>query len=588
VSGPFLLLSQIKEKIGSKCQEIHICASRVIYVDCDWTVSGTSVGLSAPHVRVVGAKRTIDTSGLNADEFCERQASHAKRNGESGNHGADGAAGGSAGHFSLDCAYLSHGKLGVIAKGGDGADGQHGGNGAAGLNGTDGQDGKISSDAPESGSSYFGRFSCLKYFSVGSKGEAGTAGGNGGHAGVGGQGGYKGIVSINIKTSGKDKVDCVVSNGANGQDGNPGKGAPGGSGGRNGVDRAKVYNCSPFSGYWTSVESGDLYLIEQKNIFGGVIGYEIDKRSNNRGHASNGENGHRGKAASEQQGKTATPKKSMSKVQNNWSCDVINSRQQQNVLTDKEVTELSRLETNIRLLENERATLLRKEREIEQKLKSVKKQKEETDQMKELGLSAARNLEEETAQLEIMKQQTREKLQQHNSTLRKTEAEATGMKKAMQSRQAEVEQVDRFTAQLDSDLANEKSRLDQISAKKKQADGQVNKTQCVADSLKSSISKDKQTLMEEHHFVQQISNAVADNEASIQLNRQHRLDNEEKKKKLASMEGLKDKILSKARIVTQHRVERIAYAETSELPLDEAESLLAYSGTIHNLLIHYR
>ena len=588
VSGPILLLSQIKEHIGSKCQEIHICASRVIYVDCDWTIPGTSVAVSAPHVRVVGAKRTIDTSGLNAEEFCNRQASHAERNGESGSHGADGAAGGSAGHFSIDCAYLSNGKLQVLANGGFGADGQHGGNGAAGLNGTDGRDGEISSDAPESGSSYFGRFSRLKYFSEGSKGEAGTAGGNGGHAGVGGQGGYKGIVSINIRTSGRNKVDCVASNGASGHDGNPGKGGSGGSGGRNGVDRAKVYNCSPFSGYWTSVESGDLYLNEQKNIFGGVIGYEIDKRSNNRGRASNGENGHRGKSASEQQGKTATPKKSMSKVQNNWSCDVINSRQQQKVLTDEEVTELSRLETNVHQIENERVALLKKEREIEQKLNSVKKKKEKTDQMKKSGTSAARNLEEEAAQLEIMKQQTREELLQHNSTLKKIEAEATAMKKAMQSRQVEVEQVDRFTAQLDSDLAKEKSRVAKISAKKKQADSQVNKTKSVADSMKSSINKAEKTVMEERHLVQQISNAVADNAASIEQDRQHRLDIEEKKKKLASMEGLKDKILSKARIVTQHRVERIAYAEADELPLDETESLLAYSGTIHNLSIHFR
>ena len=262
------------------------------------------------------------------------------------------------------------------------------------------------------------------------------------------------------------------------------------------------------------------------------------------------------------------------------------SRQQQKVLTDEEVAELSRLETNIHRIENDRAALLKKGREIEQKLNLIEKQKEQTDQMKKSGISAARNLEEEAEQLEIMKQQTREELLQHNSTLKKTEAEATAMKKAMQSRQVEVEQVDRFAAQLDSDLANEKSRLAKIIAKKKQADGQVNQTKRVADSMKSSINKAEKTVMEERHLVQQISNAVADNEASIEQDRQHRLENEEKKKKLASMEGLKDKILSKARMVTQHRVERIAYAEADELPLDESESLLAYSGTIHNLLTH--
>ncbi len=151
ITGDALLLSQVKDQLPNKyCEEIQICASRVIYVDCDWTIPGVNVVLSAPRIQMIGERRQISTSGRDAEEFSNKQASNAVREGENGDHGKNGAAGESAGNFWICCAHLSGRHLHVVANGGDGADGQDGGDGRQGQGGSDGDDGEIT-DPPSRG-----------------------------------------------------------------------------------------------------------------------------------------------------------------------------------------------------------------------------------------------------------------------------------------------------------------------------------------------------------------------------------------------------------------------------------------------------
>ena len=600
VSGPVLLLSQIlsrilekKNRAGNSCQEIHICASRVIYVDCDWFISGMSVALSAPHVRVEGASiRTIKTSGNNAEEFSDRQAKHGNSTGLSGEHGKDGAAGGTAGHFSISCAHLSNGQLQVVANGGYGADGQHGGNGANGQNGYDGSDGEI--DSPKSADEYDINVWGVDKYKVanGKSGKSGTPGGNGGWAGTGGQGGHGGHIFWNISATGKSNF-CKPENsrGADGRQGNAGEGGRGGYGGRNGLDRAQVHNTYTWlpGGKWTGIESGDL-IIRSYRKYGEDI-YYVEKRASDNGRASNGENGHRGKSAAEQKRMAATTKQMISEVQHIWNSDAINNKtQKQERLSEDELKELSRREQSVR---QSRALLLQKQSDIQQTLSSVKNQMTTVNKI-ELIESDERKLAGDIEQLEAQKRDNRRELQQQYDQLNRSRAEEKAKKTAIESRQAQTQQIAHSAAQSQAqasiDIAETKSLVSQIKEEAKRVDSRVLEVQKKTKSIESNRDKQEKALMERCQAKQRYSDAIVKNERSIRELHQRQLKIEEEKNKLATMEELKEKILKTARSVTQHKqvCERNHefLEEITEFDDGSDESLLAYSGIMtffHNI-----
>ena len=576
ISGCALLLSQVKEQMPKKhCEEIHICASRVIYVDCDWTIPGTNVTLSAPRIEIVGAKRTIDTSGRNATEFVCKKADNANRNGENGDHGRNGAAGESAGNFFINCAHLSGGTLEVVANGGKGADGQDGGDGKEGTSGADGQDGEIT-DRPSEGIGFinagFRSSDSLHRFSRGRNGTAGQAGGSGGNGGVGGQGGRKGVVTSTIMTTLQRNFNSIAQDGADGKDGNPGQGASGGWGGRNGRDRALVFEPNDglvYTGDWKEA-CGDLELRACKNILGCILGYRISKRSENKGRASNGTKGENGKKGDQRQRATADATKKITNAQHIWNNDVL--RQQQSSSTDTIDAELAQMEAKNRQAQNE---IAQQEAEINNKLKLVKQKKSAVDQNMTRESSAAIAAQREASQLEEEETRIHENIQQQKNSVLRNQLAAETLKTDAEKRKTEVEQLTRFAAEhkasSDLEIGQVKAVLSRATEEAKAAERAAETTRQLADNIKSDRIKTERAVQKDRNQVEQCTKTVARNEIGMEEDRQHRMETERKLQKLDGLSDLKERILKKARIVQQIRTERIAVLEGNTIPDVEYE-----------------
>jgi len=180
-TGRCICLSSISHYSYSE-DEIQVKADKVIYIDCNWKLSGKNIIFCAPNIIAI-KKPLIDTSGLSAKEFSKTKASNGSHKGQSGSDGRDGDAGESAGNIAITCEVLS-GKLRIKANGGDGANGQDGGDGMAGRSGEDGNSYPVSSSAPDEPNRLLDRFT-VKVENKGSSGTPGIAGGCGGNAGAG-------------------------------------------------------------------------------------------------------------------------------------------------------------------------------------------------------------------------------------------------------------------------------------------------------------------------------------------------------------------------------------------------------------------
>ena len=309
ISGKAILLSHIKTKFDHKMEEVHLNASKIIYIDCDVVYKGASVALSAPLIKALMGTRQICTTGSNAQGFSNSKACNGNRSGVSGDHGQNGQAGESAGHVRIQCRELC-GFVNISANGGNGADGQDGGDGANGENGYNGQDGHISK--PDY--SWWKFENTCRTFSGGTPGKAGQTGGNGGRNGLGGAGGQPGNIQLDIE---KGKNNCCINSnpGQQGKDGNYGNGGIGGKGGRNGIDR----------GYAHENRLGAEYQFGEGNIeFHRCTswqgdGYTIVVKSSNKGYATDGQHGAKGSKSNENQRNTSREKKQISKVNFAWS-----------------------------------------------------------------------------------------------------------------------------------------------------------------------------------------------------------------------------------------------------------------------------
>jgi hypothetical protein len=311
--------SVVLRKIASsvkldKCQEIVIIAERVIYVDCDWTVPGISVTLSAPLIHIICSpgvsKRTITTSGRDGIEHENLKANDGNGAGASGSHGLAGQDGEDAGNVNLHCQNWI-GRLKIVARGGKGVDGQDGGDGQPGLKGHDGQDGTYPNEPVEGYDSYWFawmRGIQLLYQSDGWPGKPGGAGGSGGNGGKGGRGGFGGQVKYSRleSTNFPESIEKDNAEGPNGEDGQPGSGASGGSGGKNGLDAFLYFepeNMWPFfirnTGKWRK-HKGARNDLEEQRIWQIPIGYKICNNSSSR-LAAEGKRGTQGKKAAADQ-----------------------------------------------------------------------------------------------------------------------------------------------------------------------------------------------------------------------------------------------------------------------------------------------
>jgi hypothetical protein len=351
--GNVLVLSQILDKVKPKmpltCEEIHICATSVLYIDCDWVIPGISLGISAPRVETVG-QRTIDTSGHHAKQIGNKNARDGVGPGVSGDKGLNGDAGQSAGHISIQCDTFYGSKLSIRACGGNGADGQNGGNGMPGSDGKDGEDAKLKPPAevdqnysyipltllkwvPVWGAvevirsivHYFqGSQFAIKYLEKGSEGERGISGGSGGPGGWGGEGGKRGKIDIQCQLGSNLIEPVVAEDGEDGKNGTSGKGATGGKGGRNGWDAARVFtpnDLNPWfyiSGDWVE-DRGNLSIQDVHcTSNNAVLGCRIVKKDEDKAAAANGQHGEDGKLSESSEKNKTVPKKTMSKVNADW------------------------------------------------------------------------------------------------------------------------------------------------------------------------------------------------------------------------------------------------------------------------------
>ena len=570
INGSVLLLSQIKKKMSSQCEEIHICASRVIYVDCDWTIPGTNVALSAPRIEIVGDMFKINTSGRSAEEFFRKKAGNAERNGENGDHGKNGAAGESAGNFTINCDHLSGGKLQVVAKGGKGADGQGGGDGREGKDGADGQDGEIT-DRPAEGIGFFNALfrpkEELRRLVKGGNGTAGQAGGSGGNGGAGGKGGRKGVVTSTITVTGQTNLTSVSEDGPDGQDGIPGQGAKGGGGGRNGRDRALAFesNSIAFGGTWKE-ECGDLELREQKNLQGNVLGYRIIKKSEDKGRASRGEDGENGNLSNGQtQRATASAKRQITNIQNVWSNDVV---QQSAAVQD--TTELTQLEAENRRKQVEIVLLENQEADINERLQSVKQQKTAIDELKTRESSDLSAAQQEASQLKEKRNHIQETIEQKKTTLLRNQQEAGNLNMNAEEHKREVEQMNRSAeeqkAMSDLEIGQMKADVSRAREETEAAEMAVEKSRQLVDDIKSDRIQTEQTVNNVRDRVEESTEKVGNNERDMEEARQHGIEAEGKLQKLSGMKDLKERILKKFRVEQQHRMERIAEMEGNTIP----------------------
>ena len=418
--------------------------------------------LSAPNIQVIGSSSwTIKTSGLDAKTtFTESKASNAIRSGENGDDGVSGEAGQSAGHVTILCDSLSGGRLHVEANGGKGGDGQDGGDGADGTNGKNGKDGEIT-DAPIEGIGLvnvgFRSSEDLKRSSDGEPGTPGTPGGNGGMGGGGGEGGQKGVVQFQI-AQGRSNFKSEAHDGDDGQNGSSGKAGTGGSGGRNGLDRAKVFTpeytrLGPiglgFSGTW-HWDCGDLELEEMRGGAGTVHGYRIRKRSDDKGNASKGKNGHEGQKCDQSQHKKATAKSQMSTVQSIWNCNQQHLQSEQSQQQISHLNEqINQQESDIRKTSSGIDHMVQKNLNIENQRSSWKEKRNETENMTRMTQEESNRVKSERSSVERAASQVKSQIDRYSDTI------------GFLNRGVEDDQ--QFLFETQKNLKNELDALDRIS-----------------------------------------------------------------------------------------------------------------------------
>ena len=439
--GSALLLSQIQSQVSlknlAKCEEILVCASCIIYVDCDWNTPGVSLGLSAPQIEVVGsAKRSINTSGRDAIQIEPKKAKDGVGKGISGNPGESGKAGDPAGHVTIKCDTLRGQKLHIKARGGKGADGQHGGDGQPGDKGDNGNDGKLKSpkEVEQDFTSislrtmqlvpFWGAYEVArnvvnycagstfntKHFVEGGKGKPGTVGGSGGHGGSGGEGGKGGQVEIQVYKSGKHLVDPIESgDGSDGVDGQPGKGAKGGEGGRHGLDVARVFepdDLNPWfkiTGNWVE-ERGHLKIqqvLRTSDQF--EIGHKIIvKNANDKGSAENGQDGEDGEKADSSEQKKSNQKRTMVSVGDEWKSS-----------TDSTSDALRSTEAAVARLDK----LMIESEENQKRLEEAKKQEEENEKKLKRAKEMENQMKEAFQQAKMLQSTTQSRALQRTLTI---------------------------------------------------------------------------------------------------------------------------------------------------------------------------
>ena len=539
-------------------------------------MASTNVALSAPNIHVIGGGNTINISGKDAPMRHQKsKANNASRKGENGDHGANGAAGQSAGHFSIDCERLA-GRLLIVARGGNGSDGQDGGDGCPGTCGSDGKDGEIK-DRPSAGWDFwnaaFRDRKNLKRFSKGSDGTAGRPGGSGGNAGAGGRGGSKGIVTVSID-HGRSNLKEDSRDGSDGRDGNPGKGAEGGGGGRNGRDRALVFvpkGCT--GGRWVE-DCGDLRVREKryfnKKWIDHVTGYEIEKRSNDKGYASRGQHGFNGKRADQRQKQTATAKNRLRSVQHIWEekQNHILSAQQVEKLTTEIVNkeaENNRIQSEIKLL-NERMSAI-----TSQELPHWRQEEEQTGQQKSAQISLERDLQNESSRLNFQKEQTNDKLAQQTDTLRRTQEEIDELKKAVEESENEIKQLKRSivksNVEAERDIETLQTRLSNARNERETAEKIAHGTWQQIEVIRSNRNKAERSMVHSRQKVDLYTKTMANNVNSIEENRQFRSETGQRHEELMGGLGQLSGKMSQEDLELQtgdaghrqqrHRVERI-------------------------------
>jgi hypothetical protein len=578
-SGKAILLSSVKNalKYEYKFDEVHVCASRVIYVDCDWNMGAKNVALSAPQIRVVGGRRRIATSGKDAATISEKKADDARHAGANGDHGAHGAAGESAGHVTIKCDQLV-GALHIEANGGQGADGQDGGDGRNGRDGSDGSDGHATK--PDEGIGFWNvglrSRDSLKSVDEGTTGRSGMAGGCGGEKGLGGQGGLKGSVCLAIANG----EDCTTEarDGRDGQDGNPGSGGIGGKGGWNGRDHAYVFTPKytwglGLSGDWHS-ERGRLkiYPIINKNDV--CHGYRLTKLSDDNGRATDGENGHQLQGTRAQSTrKRATQTKQMSTVQHCWDASASSCEQEISADIASQVDSIRRLEAEQRNKESQLELEQEKSCQVATRMSEILQQKAAVERERQDASSRVDQLLRNETQLAERKNQLSQNVQQLQQVVAQQNETDRLLQQQAQAQEASIKQLAQVSKQLAVEerqaIDQKRAEVGQASAKHVQAQQQFSRAQEKVAKVTVQKQSTEKAVIDKRAFVSQCHESINVRCKTIQESGQKILQYAERLENLKKWEHLKDKVVAEAQLAQRvsQQIQRIGQAP--EIDSDE-------------------
>jgi chromosome segregation ATPase len=127
-----------------------------------------------------------------------------------------------------------------------------------------------------------------------------------------------------------------------------------------------------------------------------------------------------------------------------------------------------------------------------------------------------------------------------------------------------VEQLAHSEAELDATstrvLGQMKKEVSQLTEETKKAQEVATTTRQVFDKIKTERSNAERTVKNKKELVDHSDNMIANNEISMDKDRQHRTELQDKLRKLESWNKLNDKISKKARVDQKHRSERLGIA----------------------------
>lgn len=248
VSGDFVRISAISEKIDTSIKYVYINASSTVYFDQNITKQGVHLNVIAPNW-YVAKPCTINLSGKNGNDLGKAQPASGIDSSECGQKGSDGKPGNygeNGGNFYGQCRnIINHHNLKIISNGGNGGKGEDGGDGAKGIDGANAACISLyyyyNEDTEDVYRGYYGTtvntdfdfVFCnkrdVKIYKL--DGTKGTKGGNGGKGGKGGYAGNGGVIKIVDYDSNSLSIAYKANNGKNGIDG---EGGQYGTGGRHG------------------------------------------------------------------------------------------------------------------------------------------------------------------------------------------------------------------------------------------------------------------------------------------------------------------------------------------------------------------